>query len=101
MTIIYTCFHIYNFSGPGPQLGEYEREAGPFNNWHYVTISQNPKNGVYKWTNRAGITWSLYRSGPNSLRVGEDCPYFKSGYTTARFDKQGIVGPGKQFYAKH
>ena len=66
-----------------------------------MTISKE-EDGVYKWTNRAGVTWTLYQeeSGDNMLRVGEDCPYFDDGYTTATFNKTGIVGPWGKFYSK-
>ena len=75
----------------------------PTNDWHYVTISQD-KDGVYKWTNRAGVTWTLYHeSDDNTLRVGDDCPYYISpyNYRTATFNETGIVGPytGLEFYS--
>merc|ERR1712038_411918 len=85
-------------SGPVPQLGEYELATGPFNDWHYVNISQ--EGGRWKWTNRAGVSWSLYQAGNSVLRVGDDCPYYNSGYTTATFNETGIVGPWGEFYAK-
>merc|ERR1719187_2917408 len=87
-------------SGPIPQLGEYELATGAFNDWHYVTISLDEEGGRWKWTNRAGVSWSLYLAGNNVLRVGDDCPYFNNGYTTAAFNETGIVGPWGEFYAK-
>jgi hypothetical protein len=47
------------------------------NDWHYVTIKKNRLSG-YRWTNRAGVSWSLTERAddPEHLDVGEDCPYF-------------------------
>ena len=64
-----------------------------------MTISK-VEDGVYKWTNRAGVSWTLYQeSEANTLRVGDDCPYFNSGYTTTTFNMNGIVGPFDSFYS--
>lgn len=69
------------------------------NDWHYVTISYNAASKCYKWTNRAGVTWSLYPRGKNdSLEVGTDCPYYNDGHTEAAFTKEGVYGPWKEFY---
>ena len=73
----------------------------PTNDWHYVIISQI-QDGVYKWANRAGVTWTLYQeSDDKTLRVGDDCPYYKSpsNYRTATFNETGIVGPSDKFYS--
>ena len=55
-------------------IGEYER-VGPFNDWHYGTISESGDN--YLWTNRAGSSWILYPDFTNG-RFGTDTsnPYY-------------------------
>ena len=43
-------------------LGKYEdvgcRKKNNCNDWHFVTIEENPLGG-YLWHNRAGVKWSL------------------------------------------
>ena len=64
----------------------------------------------YKWTNRAGVVWSLtakYDSSDGLLiafDVGSDCPYYDDGHTLARVSydddgkMNGVYGPGDEFY---
>lgn len=71
-------------------VGEYER-VGPFNDWHYGTISASGDN--YLWTNRAGSSWTLYPDFTNG-RFGTDTsnPYYNfpsnspSRYFTILYD---------------
>jgi prefoldin subunit 5 len=71
-------------------IGEYER-VGPFNDWHYGTISASGDN--YLWTNRAGSSWTLYPDFTND-RFGTDTsnPYYNfpsnspSRYFTILYD---------------
>jgi len=54
------------------------------NDWHYVTIEfLDVDNGVYLWTNRAGISWTLTQdqNSPDKLIVDTDCPYYDRGFT--------------------
>ena len=65
-----------------------------------MTISK-VEAGVYNWTNKAGVTWTLYHeSEDNTLRVGQDSPYFKYGFTTATFNETGILVHFGEFYSK-
>ena len=54
------------------------------NDWHYVSIKKN-RLGGYRWTNRAGVEWTLTErmDDPDHLDVGTDCPYYESGHTVA------------------
>eukprot|EP00111_Clytia_hemisphaerica_P016629 TCONS_00049309-protein len=71
------------------------------NDWHYVHIDYDESTQKYTWSNRAGVKWSMYQTNVfNKLRVGEDCPYLKNGYTEAIFTDNGIYGPHKEFYDK-
>ena len=44
-------------------VGEYvntDYDYDERNDWHYVTISVvDAVNGVYRWSNRAGFSWTL------------------------------------------
>ena len=65
---------------PDPFVGKYEchlYDAGGKNDWHYVEITSNG-DGAYKWTTRAGPSWTLTPGkDPSKLALKEDCPYFK------------------------
>ena len=80
-------------------VGEFEIKQ-PTNDWHYVTISFNSATNVYKWKNRAGKIWTLYPQTNNTLRVGEDCPYFGKGHTSALFSSIGVYGPWNVLYQR-
>ena len=90
--------------------GEYVIDGydGNKNDWHYVTIEKGDGVGGYRWTNRAGVSWSLFHkwSTDDHLDVGKECPYYNSGHTRAnvRFDAEGnvtaIQGPGNEWYLK-
>merc|ERR1712215_173772 len=44
-------------------LGIYERHPVE-NNWHKVLISAvSERTGVYKWSNDAGVSWTMYHVG--------------------------------------
>ena len=46
-------------------IGQYVIEGyeGNKNDWHYITIEAvNEELGEYKWTNKAGVEWSLKQS---------------------------------------
>ena len=78
---------------PSSIVGMYERNP-PLNDWHYVTITYNPENTTYTWENKANKRWPMYPTNKtDELRVGEDCPYYESGYTIARVTDEGIFGP--------
>ena len=74
-------------------------EDGGKNEYHYVTVSMI-KGKKYVWRNAAGVTWALYKHNNTGLRVGRNCPYYKNGYTFAKFTKNGVYGPGNEFYKK-
>lgn len=62
-------------------VGEYALSMGPFNNWHYVTITKRADGSGYTWKNRAGRSWTLtYKSlssnGENIYAVGRNSPYY-------------------------
>jgi len=89
-------------------LGKYEcheyDEEGK-NDWHYVTISQ-VNNSTLKWSNRAGVSWTLYLTEDKTkLDVGRDSPYFKDGHREVtvvweRGQILGLMGPGNELYRK-
>ena len=77
----------------------YDNNGGK-NNWHYVTIIYDATNDKYVWTNRAGISWSLYATEDEKfLRVGTDCPYY-ANLKTAEVSHVGIKGPGNELYTR-
>jgi len=68
-------------------VGNYEclsYDADAKTDWHYVMVTSNG-DGVLKWTNRAGRSWTLtmrgvdypYRVKP-TLMTDKDCPHFES-----------------------
>ena len=71
-----------------------------------MTIKRKGSSGL-EWSNRAGSGW-LFTENDNNLmfNVGEDCPYFKTGFTRAKFkaDASGVIvgvfGPGGEYYKK-
>ena len=80
---------------------------GNKNDWHYVNISWDDETEEFTWSNRAGVEWTLRETDfPNMLEVGEDCPYYGSGHTTASlvFNEDGsvksIAGPWNEIYLK-
>lgn len=80
-------------ASPSSIVGMYEKNL-PFNNWHYVTITYDLETSTYAWENRANKRWTLYPTNKtDKLRVGEDCPYYESGYTVARITDEGVFGP--------
>ena len=92
-------------------VGEYvnvEYAQADMNDWHYVTISiVDPTTGVYRWSNRAGVEWTMTRTSDSfKLSVGTDSPYYNSGYTEASLttDANGqvtaITGAYSEWYAK-
>jgi len=79
------------------------------NDWHYVDVTElDAANGVYKWKNRAGVSWTLTKKqgSDNKLDVSSSCPYYKHGYKEATliFDEDGkvekIEGPWREMYRK-
>ena len=76
------------------------------NNWHYVKITiVDAARGIYKWTNRAKVSWTLtLRQGSkDTLIVGKECPYWKSGHKEAKLTYEGgrvvaIAGPHGEIY---
>ena len=89
-------------------VGEYRLSKGPFNTWHYVTITKKANGGGYTWTNRAGRSWTLTFKGMssdgfNTYAVGTDSPYytFANGvrYRTPKlFIRNGVTEMQGPFY---
>ena len=73
------------------------------NNWHYVDIT-HVSGDTYKWTNRAGVSWTLTKITASmlddQLEVGTDCPYHKDGHTMMKYMNGGeyVLGPWNQKY---
>ena len=93
----------------GPIVGDYiiKGYEGNKNDWHYVKISPvEGKEGVYRWSNRAGVKWTLTKKSDTKFEVGKDCPYHKSGHTeaTLKLNDEGkavsISGPWNEIYMK-
>ena len=93
----------------GPIVGDYiiKGYEGNKNDWHYVKISPvEGKEGVYKWSNRAGVKWTLTKKSDTKFAVGKDCPYFNSGHkeATLKLNDDGkavsISGPWNEVYIK-
>ena len=81
-------------------VGYYERSKGPFNDWHYVTITKKD-TGVYTWKNKAGASWTLTAKAADTYTVGKDCPYYELiGYTIAHLKGNEIEGPYLEMYRK-
>ena len=93
----------------GPIVGDYiiKGYEGNKNDWHYVKISVvDADKGVFRWTNRAGVKWTLTKKSDTKYAVGNDCPYFNSGHkeATLKLDDNGkavsISGPWNEIYIK-
>ena len=93
----------------GPIVGDYIIKGydGNKNDWHYVKISPvEGKEGVYRWSNRAGVKWTLTKKSDTKFEVGKDCPYHKTGHTeaTLKLNEDGkavsISGPWNEVYIK-
>ena len=73
------------------------------NNWHYVDIT-HVSGDTYKWTNRAGRSWTLTKTTTSmledQLEVGTDCPYHNNGHTMMKYMNGGeyVLGPGNEKY---
>lgn len=78
------------------------------NSWHAVKLTS--EDGMkFKWTNKAGRTWTLTpatfdeNGQPTTFSVGKDCPYYSS-YKVAKveYGEDGqllrILGPGNEPY---
>jgi hypothetical protein len=73
-------------------LGTYERLPVE-NEYHTGRISQTA-NGSLKWTNNAGVSWSLRPDlAAGKLKIGRDNPYADQGFVdfTLRFGGDGAV----------
>ena len=74
------------------------------NNWHYVTVSA--EGGRVRWSNRAGVSWMLTPRADGDLDVGEECPYYRSGYTVCKVVRNAagsvtsLLGPSGEVYAR-
>ena len=76
-------------------VGKYEchaYDAGGKNDWHYLEVTSNG-DGAYKWTNRAGASWTLTPGkDPSKLALKDDCPYFKDvKFVEVRRNSSGAV----------
>ena len=74
------------------------------NNWHYVTV--RAEGGRVRWSNRAGVSWMLTPRADGDLDVGEECPYYRSGYTVCKVVRNAagsvtsLLGPSGEVYAR-
>ena len=80
-------------SGVDPVCGEYECsqyiDKGKGNDWHYVTVTKSDGEDAYKWSNRAGKSWTL---DLKTLDIDESCPYYDSGrHNEPQRNAQNIV----------
>ena len=90
--------------------GDYELSSGPTNDWHYVSIRGVKGSKDFTWENKAGAAWDLTLVGEENhgslrFKVGENCPYYRDGYTSAYLfysstDGVEIEGPWKEMYRK-
>ena len=78
--------------------------SASWSGWHHVSITKKTDRS-YKWTNKAGDTWTLYqkddcnfKANQTTLHVGEDCPCHRVGYTKAVFKNNGVYGPLGEFF---
>ena len=92
-------------------VGEYQLfKYNPPNDAHFVKITRVPGGNVYTWKTRGSAKWSLTlvsskeKEGTLRFDVGEDCPYYEKGYTTANLywseDEVQIEGYGKEMFEK-
>ncbi|XP_066934240.1 uncharacterized protein [Clytia hemisphaerica] len=69
------------------------------NDYHYVTIVEDPVHTNYKWMNRAGCQWSLTPKGiDHQMAVGEECVYYQDGHHNVKYTAKGVHGPGNELY---
>ena len=90
--------------------GDYQLSSGPTNDWHYVSIRGVKGSQDYIWENKAGAAWDITLVGEENhgslrFKVGENCPYYRDGYTSASLfysstDGVEIEGPWKEMYRK-
>ena len=95
-------------------VGEYQLfKYNPPNDAHFVKITRVPGGNVYTWKTRGSAKWSLTlvsskeKEGTLRFDVGEDCPYYQNGYTTANLyynidstEDVKIEGPWSDLYKK-
>ena len=93
-------------------VGEYQLFTEKQNDWFYVNITAVAGSNVFTWQNRAGVKWDLtlveeVEPGTLMFDVGEDCPYYQNGYTTANLyykidstEEVEIEGPSWELYKK-
>ena len=83
-------------------VGHFFMQSNNPNDWHYVDIT-HVSGDDYKWTNRAGRSWSLTKTATSlmeeQLDVGSDCPYF-STHKVLKFmnNWEYMLGPSNQKY---
>mmetsp|Transcript_12609 Transcript_12609/g.18920 ORF Transcript_12609/g.18920 Transcript_12609/m.18920 type:complete len:481 (+) Transcript_12609:417-1859(+) len=87
----------------------YHDNGGGKSDWHHVVVQRDEENlqkSVFKWTNRAGVSWKLTPHSFPMLATGEDCPYFNKGYISCPIvrDLHGkvvyLVGPSGEHYKR-
>ena len=92
-----------------PIVGDYiiKGYEGNKNNWHYVKISVvDADKGIFRWTNKAGVKWTLTKKSDTKFAVGTDCPYYRTGHkeATLKLNDEGkvvsIAGPWNEIYMK-
>ena len=113
VTVFWEGNRVTGLTGPGDDLYASNREIGRSalrligdyenhtydgtpnkNDWHYVTINK-VNDTTLKWSNRAGVSWTMTMlPDKTKLAVGEDCPYYASGYTEATvvWDGDNVTG---------
>merc|ERR1712202_87614 len=85
--------------------GHFECRGENLNDWHFVDITYVGGN-KFRWTNRAGVSWTLTSSEErNELAVGRDCPYYcgngDNNHTVLRYHGHYLEGPnGGKYYRK-
>ena len=74
------------------------------NDYHYVTVKAEGLQ--LRWSNRAGVSWMLTPRADGDLDVGEECPYYRSGYTVCKVVRNAagsvtsLLGPWGEVYAR-
>ena len=69
---------------PQTLVGDYVNTK---NNYQHVKITViNKEAGIYRWSVQDEIKWTITDdlNAPDKLRVGEDCPFYFTGYKEAK-----------------
>ena len=83
-------------------VGTYEHDCENQNDYHFVTVTAEGLQ--LRWSNRAGVSWSLTPRADGDLDVGEECPYYSNGYTVCKVVRNAagsvtsLLGPSGEPY---